>query len=88
MLTFFLGGWRSKNRKTSKTTTTHGGIPINQVRQQKSLVGTGHGVFPGILLLQGGGGRGEKDFKGLERWDEHLGELNDPVMIGWVGEGG
>ena len=31
----------------------------------------GHGVFPGILLLQGGGGRGEKDFKGLERWDEH-----------------
>ena len=39
----------------------------------KILLGTGHGVFPGILLLQGGGGRGEKDFKGLERWDEHPG---------------
>ena len=38
-LFFFCGGAAPK--KTSKRTTTHGGIPINQVRQQKkSLAGS------------------------------------------------
>lgn len=41
----------------------------------------GHGVFPGILLLQGGGGRGEKDFKGLERWDEPTHQTNKETAL-------
>ena len=35
----------------------------------------GHGIFPGIILLHGGGTK-EKDFKGLERWEEWLDHLD------------
>jgi len=70
MLTLFCGGG-AKNAKHPTQQPPWWKIPINPMQPTKLCGFPGHGVFPGILLLQGGGGRGEKDFKGLERWDEH-----------------
>lgn len=45
MLTFLFVVAEPKPKKTSKTTTSHGGIPINQCSQQKSPVGSQVMVF-------------------------------------------
>ncbi|CAK9097659.1 Hydrocephalus-inducing protein (Protein Hy-3) [Durusdinium trenchii] len=41
----------------------------------------GHGIFPGILLMQGGGGRGDHGFKGLERWEEEAHQTNKELAL-------
>lgn len=40
----------------------------------------GHGIFPGIILLHGGGTK-EKDFKGLERWEEQEHQTNKELAL-------
>ena len=45
-------------------------LPVKTMFTQ-AMIPAGHGIFPGIILLHGGGTK-EKDFKGLERWEEWL----------------
>ena len=69
---FFFLWWRSTKKNIQKNNHPWWNPHQPSSPTKKISCGfPGHGVFPGILLLQGGGGRGEKDFKGLERWDEH-----------------